>query len=262
MLTGAFSWPISIVDWGCRQMSDFFETYLTKTDDRMLTKWAHYFDIYTRELSRFRDRPITFLEIGIFKGGSVPMWQAFFHPDSRLLFVDIDQDCAKFANDNAHVEIGNQADPTFLAEISAKYGPFDVILDDGSHINAHQIASFSTLWQHLRDGGLYLVEDCHTSYWPGFGGGYRNEASFIEFAKRLVDKMHSWYTDQDALFPFDPIAKELHSVRFYDSIIIAEKQIKSERPTTITARNGQVSRSQRALDIRGRKSAFAGKDGS
>lgn len=89
------------------------------------------------------------------------------------------------------MRIGNQADSAFLRDVAAEFGPFDVILDDGSCINAHQIASFETLWPHLNNAGLYTMEDCHTSYWPGFGGGYRNEAGFIEFAKRPVDTIHS-----------------------------------------------------------------------
>ncbi|WP_439140570.1 class I SAM-dependent methyltransferase [Roseicyclus sp.] len=243
-------------------MGNFFNEYLKTTDDRLLSKWTQYFDIYTRELTRFRARPISFLEIGVFRGGSIPMWKAFFAEDARLCFVDIDPACAALALPGTHVEIGNQADPAFLADLAAQHGPFDVILDDGSHVCAHQVASFENLWPHLADGGLYMVEDCHTSYWPGFGGGYRNEASWIEYAKRLTDRMHSWYTDQDTLFPFDPIAKELHSVRFYDSITVLEKRVKAEPPATVYAKNGKVTLSRRALEVRGRKSAFAGKDGT
>jgi len=49
----------------------FFKDYFQTTDDRVLMKWAHYYDVYERELARYRDRPISFLEIGVFKGGSV-----------------------------------------------------------------------------------------------------------------------------------------------------------------------------------------------
>lgn len=240
----------------------FFKTYFAQTDDRLITKWAHYYDIYETELARFRQQPISFLEIGVFKGGSIPMWQAFLPAGSRLTFVDIDPACAAQQIDGTNVVIGNQADPAFLADLAARFGPFDLVIDDGSHINAHQIASFTHLWPHLADRGLYVVEDCHTSYWPGFGGGYRNEASFIEFAKRLIDRMHSWYTDQDALFPFDPIARELAAVRFFDSITMMEKHIKTAPPTLWHVQNGQISASTRPLQIRGRRSAFAGKDGS
>ena len=41
-------------------MADFFSDYLKTTDERLLSKWAHYFDVYTRELTRFRGRPVTF----------------------------------------------------------------------------------------------------------------------------------------------------------------------------------------------------------
>ncbi|MBY6201892.1 class I SAM-dependent methyltransferase [Maritalea mobilis] len=240
----------------------YFSDYLKRTDDRMLSKWVHYFEVYEREMTRFRQRPISFLEIGVFKGGSIPMWKGFFAEGSRLTFVDIDPDCAQHAEEGTSVEIGNQADPDFLAQLAEKHGPFDVILDDGSHVCAHQIASFEALWPHISDRGIYVVEDCHTSYWPGFGGGYRNEASWIEYAKRLVDRMHSWYTDQDAMFPFDEIAKEVQGVRFYDSITVVEKHQKPEPPTTLYAQNGKVTLSRRALAVRGRKSAFAGKDGT
>ena len=256
MVRRGFSFPKG------KDLANFFNDYLKTTDDRLSSKWTQYFDIYTRELTRFRARPVSFLEIGVFRGGSIPMWKAFFAEGSRLSFVDIDPACAELALPGTHVEIGNQADPAFLADLAARHGPFDVILDDGSHVCAHQVASFENLWPHLADGGLYMVEDCHTSYWPGFGGGYRNEASWIEYAKRLTDRMHSWYTDQDALFPFDPIARELHSVRFYDSITVLEKRVKAEPPATVYAQNGKVTLSRRALEIRGRKSAFAGKDGT
>lgn len=240
----------------------YFTDYLSRTDHRMVMKWDHYFAVYEREFGRYLDRPISFLEIGVFRGGSIPMWKGYFAKGSKLTFIDIDPDCAAHQEDGTTVEIGNQTDPAFLAEVVKKHGPFDVILDDGSHINAHQSASFELLWPHLSDGGIYTVEDCHTSYWPGFGGGYRNEASFIEYAKRKVDQMHSWYTDQDKMFPFDPIARELDAVRFYDSIVVMEKRIKPEPPTAVMSKNGNIERTRRGLQVRGRVSKFAGKDGT
>jgi len=238
----------------------FFNDYIKKSGDKVLTKWAHYFSVYERELSGFRDTPIRFLEIGVFKGGSLPMWREYFAAGSELVFIDIDPACKAHEIEGTHVHIGDQSDPNFLASIVEKHGPFDVILDDGSHICHHQIASLEALWPTLSDNGLYLVEDCHTSYWPGFGGGYRNEASFIEYAKRIVDRMHSWYTDQDTIFSFDPIAKELDSVRFYDSIVVLEKRLKSSEPTSLWIQNGIAKGSTRALKIRGRTSIFVGKD--
>lgn len=240
----------------------FFADYVPRSGDKLLSKWAHYFDVYERELTRFRREPVTFLEIGVFRGGSIPMWKEFFADGSTLVFVDIDPECRAHEIPGTTVEIGNQADPAFLASLAEKHGPFDVVLDDGSHICRHQIATFNHLWPHVKNHGVYLVEDCHTSYWPGFGGGYRNEASFIEYAKRMIDKLHSWYTDQDALFPFDPMARELHSVRFFDSIVVCEKHAGKMPPTSLAIRNGEAIGSRKALELRNRTSVFAGKDGS
>lgn len=242
--------------------SNFFIEYMSRTGDAAVTKWVHYFDIYTRELEARRAKPLTFLEIGVFRGGSVPMWKEYFAPNSCLVFIDIDPDCKAHEIDGTNVRIGSQADQAFLNEVAAEFGPFDVVLDDGSHINAHQIASFNALWPHMAHDGLYLVEDCHTSYWPGFGGGYCTPDSFMAFAKDLIDVIHSWYTDEDEAFPFDPRAREIHSTRFYDSVVAIEKCPPKESPTSLISKNGQITRSRKALQVRGRRSIFAGKDGS
>lgn len=240
----------------------FFDAYMANTGPAMITKWDHYFDVYARELGHLRDRPIRFLEIGIFKGGSLPMWKSYFAKGSTLAFIDIDPNCAQLEIEGTHVRIGSQADPDFLRQVAKEFGPFDVVLDDGSHVNAHQHISLETLWPLMADGGLYMVEDCHTSYWPGFGGGFRERGSFIEKAKGWVDTMHSWYTDQDKIFPFNKAAEHIQSVRFYDSIVVLERCAAKAKPTMVYSKNGQITRSQRALEVRGRTSIFKDIDGS
>jgi hypothetical protein len=42
-------------------------------DQKLIHKWMHYFPIYERHLAPFRNRTITLLEIGVFKGGSLQM---------------------------------------------------------------------------------------------------------------------------------------------------------------------------------------------
>lgn len=234
---------------------NYFRQHLQKTDERTLIKMEHYLRIYARLLRRLRGKTVTFLEIGIFRGGSIPMWQGYFAPDSRLVFADIDPRCRAFAVPGVNIEIGDQADHAFLDHLGRTYGPFDLIVDDGGHLMYQQIASLTGLWPHLTDGGLYVVEDTHTSYWPGFGGGLRAEGSFIEHAKGLVDAMHSWYTDDDQEFPFDPMAREIGAVQFYDSLTVIEKSLHDE-PVWLSARKGEVGRDSTPLKRRGRVSVF------
>jgi Methyltransferase domain len=236
-------------------MTRYFRDFPARTGDRKLFKMEHYLEHYDELLAGWQGRDVSFLEIGVFKGGSLPMWQGFLGPGSRLTFMDIDPACRDLALPGTTVEIGDQAEPEFLERIGAAYGPFDLIVDDGGHKMHQQITSFVHLWPRLKDRGLYIVEDVHTSYWPGFGGGLREPASFIEFAKDLIDRVHSWYTEDDVGFPLHPMAREIGGIRFYDSLVVIEKRLK-EPPVAITAQNGQVGYSRRMLELRGRRSIF------
>lgn len=233
----------------------YFQDFPARSDDRMLFKMEHYLPIYDSLLECWQGRDIRFLEIGIYRGGSMPMWQGFFGNKSQLTFLDIDPKCKELEMPGTMVEIGDQSDPAFLEKITQIHGPFDIIVDDGGHKMNQQITSFSSLWPALSDRGLYIVEDTHTSYWPGFGGGHRAPGSFIEFAKTLIDLMHSWYTDDDDSFPLHPMAQEIGEIRFYDSLVVIEKRLK-EPPMAMVAQNGRINRSREMLGVRGRTSIF------
>lgn len=188
---------------------------------RVVHKWLHYAGIYNREFGPFRKMRPTFLEIGIFKGGSLELWRNYFGPDAIIAGIDIDPDCAGYVESPNQAFIGSQADPAFLRGVIEKIGEPDIILDDGSHVATHQMVSFKTLFPLLKVGGLYVIEDLHTSYWPGFyEGGYQRKGTGIELAKTLVDDMHGWYHNNAAqLVDKTSVA----SVRFYDSIVVIEK---------------------------------------
>ena len=65
--------------------------YFSHNEGRIIHKWHHYFDIYHNHFCRFRDLPITILEIGVYKGGSLQMWKNYFGPKAKIYGVDIDQ---------------------------------------------------------------------------------------------------------------------------------------------------------------------------
>jgi hypothetical protein len=233
----------------------YFRHFLARTDDKTLFKMDHYLDIYDRELAPWHGKVVNFLEIGIYKGGSLRMWRDFFAPTSSLTFLDIDPACKNLQIPGTDIRIGDQTDTAFLRATAAEKGPFDIVVDDGGHKMDQQITSFVTLWDQVKDGGLYIVEDTHTSYWPGFGGGHKSKGSFIELAKDMIDKMHSWYTDDDANFPLHPLAAQIGGIAFYDSLIIIRKQLKKP-PFAVTSRNGVVGTSDKILKVRGRVSIF------
>jgi len=199
---------------------DFFENH----DHRLIHKWMHYFEIYDRHFSKFRNKPLSLIEFGVWQGGSLQMWKNYFGSQATIYGVDIDSRCATLGEENITIIIGDQEDRNFLLGIKNSLPKFDIIIDDGGHTMTQQIITFEEIYEHLKDGGVYLCEDVHTSYWPGFGGGYRNSQTFIEYSKRLIDQLNAWYS-QEAGFAVDEFTRNAFSMHYYDSIIVIEKRI-------------------------------------
>lgn len=188
---------------------------------RVLDKWVHYFPIYSRHFAPYRGRPVRVLEIGIYRGGSLDMWQWYFGPQVTLVGIDIDPD-ARAATDPRHVvEIGDQTDPDFLRRVAERHGPFDIIIDDGGHEMQQQIVTAETLFPLLADGGVFLVEDCHTSYWDSYEGGRNRPGTFMEWAKQRLDDVNGFHQPEAV----DPVwTGQLDSVHVYDSVVVFDKR--------------------------------------
>ena len=96
------------------------------------------------------------LEIGVQQGHSLRMWREWM-PQATIVGVDRNVWCAY--PDGCIVEIANAADPEQIEPVAMTYGPFDLIIDDGSHIPEEQHAALDILWPYLKDGGYYIIED-------------------------------------------------------------------------------------------------------
>src|ERR1700733_2130778 len=129
---------------------------------RPVHKWHHYLEIYERHLSPYKNKPLFFLEIGVFDGGSLDMWRRYFGESATIVGIDINEKCAERVDPPSIVRIGSQADKEFLQSIVNEFGRPDVVLDDGSHMASHQLASFRALFEAVKDDGLYIIEDMHT----------------------------------------------------------------------------------------------------
>jgi hypothetical protein len=186
-------------------------------------KWHHYLEIYDRYLSIYRNKSLFFLEIGVSASGSLELWRRYFGPDATIVGIDIDPACANRVDRPNIVRIGSQDDTEFLQKVVTEFGPPDIILDDGSHIGRHQQASFDTLFPLIKDGGLYIIEDLQTSYWPDWEGGYRRKGSGIEYVKQMIDDMHAWYHNRKTK---TPARDEINAIHVYDSAVVIEKRRK------------------------------------
>ena len=185
---------------------------------------------YMTHLSRFKNKRINLLEIGVggeerplVGGHSLRMWKSYF-PKGKIYSIDI-YDKSALQEDRIKIYRGSQVDKPFLEGIIAEVGAFDVIIDDGSHHNEHIIESFKILFPHLKDGGVYVVEDIQTSYWEDHGGdslNLNNPNTAMNFFKGLTDCLnHQEIThEQYQETYFD---KKIISIHFYHNMVFIYK---------------------------------------
>ncbi len=191
--------------------------------DFLIHKWHHYFPIYEKYFSTFRNKKnIRFLEIGVAKGGSLQMWRKFFGDEAIIFGIDIDPECEKYNGIHAEVRIGSQIDKNFLKRTIDEMGGADIILDDGSHHMDHIPFTLDYLFPKLSSGGIYMIEDLHTSFWRSYGGGYNSKKNFFNLLRLLINDMHHWYHKEGIKFP--DISKECSGIHIHDSITILEKK--------------------------------------
>lgn len=174
----------------------------------------------------------TVLEIGVDTGFGTKALKTYF-PNSDIYGLDINEDCKKFGENGIQVIIGSQVDDVILNQLNEIN--FDIVIDDGSHHNDHVTHTFNALFGSLKPGGLYIIEDTHTSYWPYYGGGYLNKNGTIEKFKSMIDTLHSWCIKHPIACHVPPYLgekfyyNELHqkwikSIKFYESVLVIEKR--------------------------------------
>ena len=214
-------------------MSDgLLHRYFLNNSHKSLHKWVHYFDIYERHLARFRGASPVMLEIGVLGGGSLEMWREYFGAGSHIVGMDINPRCKAHEADGIEVFIGSQDDPALIEAIFSQYPKIDIILDDGSHMMKHMIASFELMYDRVQSNGVYIVEDTHTCYWDKYGGGLRREGSFMEFVKHKLDEMNAVHTKNE--LPVSEFTRSTDYIACYDSVIVFERRRQGSRQDLIT----------------------------
>lgn len=196
-------------------------------------KWGLHFytEHYERYFRPFRDRPIVLLELGIggfddpaVGGGSLRAWSRYFH---RGIVCGVDISSKTGVERQRVVALrGDQADAALLTSFVEQFGAPDIVVDDGSHRSEDVIASFGVLFPALRPGGLYVVEDLQTSYWPRFGGSstdLTDPATSTGFLKTLVDGLnHEEISPSSGRLPAITDT-QVAGVHFHHNLAVVEK---------------------------------------
>jgi hypothetical protein len=159
------------------------------------SSFHNYCRQYDTILKDYRQKNISFLEIGVYGGESLKIWRDSFLNAKKIVGIDINPECKKYENieKSIYVEIGDASDPSFIDYVNQKHGPFDIILDDGSHRNREVILSFEGLFPLMNDNSLYIVEDTITYKHPqSIVPNYENHLYyFIKF----IPYLNQWRFD-------------------------------------------------------------------
>lgn len=200
-------------------------------------KWGkHYYtQHYSKHFRRFKFKRVKLLEIGAggyhypdIGGNSLRMWKRYF-PFGRIYSLDI-YDKSFFEERRIKIFQGSQTDVNILKKIIDQIGESDIIIDDGSHINEHVIKTFEVLYPSLKNGGIYVIEDTETSYWPDYGGDSEyldNPSTLMNYFKKLTDCLNHQEFVKTNYKPsyFD---KNIYSIQFYHNLIFIFKGSNNE----------------------------------
>lgn len=181
-------------------------------------KWRHYFDIYERHFGGFVGTDVRILEIGVFSGGSLEMWQDYFGPKAKIYGVDIQKACKAYNRDGVEIFIGDQGDRGFWRQFKKKVPALDLVVDDGSHEELDQILTLEELLPHLRPGGVYLCEDLH--YEPHLFASYVHSLAhkLNNFEGRLEDEDDPEWGGGCVATPFQEAVGSIHLYPFAAAI--------------------------------------------
>ena len=186
-----------------------------------------YTPIYHQLFSGLREQPIKVLEIGIggyssvHAGGlSLRMWAEYF-PYATIVGLDIEPKTLDLPP-RVHVVQGSQVDHGLLVRLNAEHGPFDIIIDDGSHVVSHMIDSFRTLYPIMAPDGIYCIEDTQTCFMPVTGGRPDGAGTIFDVAHRVSLAMHmrEGHVAQEPDGFIDSLAAMTRTVSVFRNVVV------------------------------------------
>lgn len=119
---------------------------------------CHYGEFYDKVLGWHRDAFMKIMEIGVHEGWSMTLWKNYFHK-AKIYGVDIVDVCQRFSDDRVKIITEDANNIEKMKNYGKEFGPFDVVVDDASHIPTQQIATFTALFPALVSNGIYIIED-------------------------------------------------------------------------------------------------------
>lgn len=145
-------------------------------------------------------------EVGVFRGGSLVLWQQLFPDSDTIVGIDIDP-MAVWPKGTIQV-VAKQDDPTLPGRLRnlSKDG-YDLIVDDASHIGPFTYRTFVNLWPLVKSGGFYVIEDWCV--------GFPNYSAYDDSMLAMAMGMLNLFEDPNG---------DVHSIGYSYGMIIVRKK--------------------------------------
>ena len=149
-----------------------------------------YTQLYENYLGHLKDKPVTLMEIGVYQGCSLKMWEAYFtqglvYGIDNCTLITADQ-MKNLSKGRIRTIIADQLKRDQLQKVVDEIKEFDIIVDDGLHYQEHQQISLGFLFPFLRNGGIYVVEDLCPRIYPG-GWGIKDTQNFTDITTNVLE---------------------------------------------------------------------------
>jgi 23S rRNA U2552 (ribose-2'-O)-methylase RlmE/FtsJ len=185
----------------------------------------HLYDfIYESYLAPLREEPITFLEVGIFRGESIKAWLEYF-PKASVHGIDLfdrikPEDVEILKDKRVHWIESDSTDKNLPNLIKEQWGDikFDVIIDDGLHTPEANEKTFLNLIEFLKSDGVYFIEDVFPLH--------------MMTNKQL---QHSWIKNHPNDFTKEKMLSLLKALSVYDTVWHDNRNF-SKQPDSVIAR--------------------------
>jgi hypothetical protein len=191
------------------------EYFDANTEGNGIWKFLHYFNIYERHFAKYVGKEVHIVEVGIYSGGSLKMWQSYFGDKCKVYGIDIQEECRSYEDANVKIFIGDQESRDFWKDFKQKVPRVDILIDDGGHLVEQQIATLEEILPHISPGGVYFCEDVtgDRNKLTAYMNGIQNEINTINGSS--PDTINSKAT---------PFQKEIYSIHQYPYVFVIEKQ--------------------------------------
>lgn len=209
------------------------------------TKHSTYFEVYEKLFTKFRNKKVTLVEVGVLNGGSLELWQKYLGNDAKIIGIDFNPSAKKFNKDNIDIFIGDQSSKKFWENFYDKVGNIDILIDDGGHENFMQAQTVVSSLDHINEDGVIIIEDTHSSYLKEFGNP--SKYSFINYCYFIVENINMRFfkkNNEDK----NLIQKNIWSIEFFESIVALNISKKKSNILSVEYSNKGIS--SRNIDYR------------